>query len=160
VILVSCGGRQQQVSIGDHDPAGITDDGATGRDECGRVNDDHRRAAHGGAVAVCSAHRDRSSNKKAVCNKGSVNKAVPPAATTEADFVKGREIPFFGEQLLSYADDGTAARALDKYQSNASACTTYEDDGFKVDIGQLLGWCSRRRTGSVPWRSSCGLRSP
>jgi hypothetical protein len=78
-----------------------------------------------------------STNKKGLCNKASVNKAVPPAATTEADFVMGREIPFFGEQLLSYADDSTAARALDKYQSNASSCTTFEQDGVKVDVGQL-----------------------
>ena len=56
--------RQQQVSIGDHDPARITDDGATGRDECvGGINDDHCRAAHTGAVAVCPAHRDGSSNR-------------------------------------------------------------------------------------------------
>ena len=38
---------------------GGTDDGAISRDGyCGRINDDYRPPAHGGAVAVCPAHSD------------------------------------------------------------------------------------------------------
>ena len=76
-------------------------------------------------------------NKKGVCNHPSVDKAITPAASTESDFVKGKVVPFFGEQFLAYPDDATAARAFDKFKSNASSCTTYQEDGVTVDIGQL-----------------------
>ncbi len=78
-----------------------------------------------------------STDKKGACNKDSVNKAVPPAAMTEADFVKGSDLPLFGDQLLAYSDAATAGRALDKYVSNASACTSFKQDGTQYTIGQL-----------------------
>jgi hypothetical protein len=55
----------------------------------------------------------------------------------EADFVMGKSVPFLGDQLTAYSDAATAGRAFDKYQSVASACTSYNDGGVKVDIGQL-----------------------
>src|SRR5204863_55306 len=58
-------------------------------------------------------------------------------ATVEADFVKGADHPLFGDQLNSYPDGATAGRAYDKYQSVASACTSFNKAGAKIDIGQL-----------------------
>jgi len=78
-----------------------------------------------------------STDKKTPCNQPSVTKAVPPAATAEADFVMGTDVPFFGDILNAYSDAATAGRAFDKYQSVTSACTSYNQDGVKVDIGQL-----------------------
>ncbi len=78
-----------------------------------------------------------STDKKSLCNKDSVNKAVPPVATAEADFVKGSDLPLFGDQLLAYSDVATAGRALDKYVSNASACTSFKQDGIDNAVGQL-----------------------
>ena len=58
------------------------------------------------------------------CNQPLV---ITPAAIAEADFVKGKNVPFFGERLAAYPDDATAARAFDNFQSTASTC----------NIGQL-----------------------
>jgi hypothetical protein len=76
-----------------------------------------------------------STDKKTPCNQLSVTKAVPPAATAEADFVMDADVPFFGDALNAYSDAATAGRALDKYQSVASACTSYNEDGVIIDIG-------------------------
>jgi hypothetical protein len=84
-----------------------------------------------------SSQEPSSSKGGNLCNKGSVNKAVPPAAKTEVQFVNGSESPLFYEQLLSYSDDATAGRALDKFQSNATACTSFKQSGVKIEIGQL-----------------------
>ncbi len=70
------------------------------------------------------------------CNQPSVDKAITPAAIAEADFVKGKNVPFLGERLAAYPDDATAARAFDNFQSTASTCT-YQHNGVTVNIGQL-----------------------
>jgi hypothetical protein len=72
-----------------------------------------------------------------LCNQESVNKAVRPAAMTQVQFVNGTESPVFYEQLLSYSDAATAGRALDRFQSNAAACTSFKQSGIKIEIGQL-----------------------
>ena len=67
-----------------------------------------------------------SPNKMGVCQP-LVDKAITPAAIAEADFVRGKNVPFLGERLAAYPDDATAARAFDNFQSSASTC----------NIGQL-----------------------
>ena len=69
----------------------------------------------------------QSPNKMGACNQPLV---VTPAAIAEADFVKGKNVPFFGERLAAYPDDATAARAFDSLQRTASTCVT-------VNLGQL-----------------------
>ena len=76
----------------------------------------------------------QSPNKMGACNQALV---ISPAAIAEADFVKGKNVPFFGERLAAYPDDATAARAFDNFQSSASTCTTHQQDGATVNIGQL-----------------------
>ena len=77
-----------------------------------------------------------SPNKMGACQP-LVDKAITPAAIAEADFVKGKNVPFFGERLAAYPDDATAARAFDNFQSTASTCTTHQQDRATVNIGQL-----------------------
>jgi hypothetical protein len=67
-----------------------------------------------------------SPNKMGECQP-LVDKAITPAAIAEADFVRGKNVPFLGERLAAYPDDATAARAFDNFQSSAATC----------NIGQL-----------------------
>jgi hypothetical protein len=56
---------------------------------------------------------------------------------TQVQFVNGTNSPVFYEQLLSYSDAATAGRALDTFQSNAAACTSFKQGGIKIEIGEL-----------------------
>jgi hypothetical protein len=76
-------------------------------------------------------------NDKGVCNKGSVNKLVPPAANTSADFVNGKDVPLLNEQMLSYGSADLASQALTKFEANERSCTSYKQDGATIEIGEL-----------------------
>jgi hypothetical protein len=78
-----------------------------------------------------------SPSKKGVCNKDSVNKLVPPAADTSADFVNGKYEPLLSEQMLSYGSVDLASQALTKFEANERSCTSYKQDGATIEIGEL-----------------------
>ena len=54
------------------------------------------------------------------CNTPSLNDEFPPSAKASTEFVMGKDVPTFMEQLLSYGTSSEAQTVLDKFDRERS----------------------------------------